>query len=152
MMNVKGILLAALALTGASSYAQAAAPAKTRLPGHIVGLWCSGEAGPEGVASYLRNDASAPKPDTPCTKVGSSDWIEIGADGSYNGPGSGCKAVKLSVIYRGDVIKGTPGANAVYGVDARCEGEGHAWRERTRMEVERWGSALTIIKKPDDRR
>jgi hypothetical protein len=31
-----------------------------------------------------------------------------------------------------------------YGLDARCEGKGDTWRERARIEVERWGSALTI--------
>ena len=68
----------------------------------------------------------------------------IDADGSYRGQEYGCRAVGVTVIYRGDVIKGTPGANAVYGLDADCEGKGDTWRERARIEVERWGSALTI--------
>ena len=55
----------------------------------------------------------------------------------------------MSVIYRGDTIKGTPGANAIFGVEARCEREGRAWRERARIEVERWGSALTVIRRKE---
>jgi hypothetical protein len=112
------------------------APAKGRLPEHVIGLWCNAGSD-EGATSYLRNDASAPKPDTPCSRDGRTEWIKIDDDGSYQGWEWGCKAVKLSVIYRGDTIKGTPGANAIFGVEARCEREGRAWRERARIEVER---------------
>jgi hypothetical protein len=71
---------------------------------------------------------------------GDTDWIVIDADGSYHGQKYGCRAVKVTIIDRGVVIKGQPGANAVYGLDARCEGEGDTWRERARIEVERWGA------------
>lgn len=54
------------------------------------------------------------------------------------------RAIRVTIIYRGDKIGRTPGANAVYGVDARCKGEGDTWRERARIEVERWGSALHV--------
>ena len=37
----------------------------------------------EGGVSYLRNDASAPKPDTPCSKISDTEWIALEADGSY---------------------------------------------------------------------
>jgi hypothetical protein len=120
--------------------------AKIRLPEHILGLWCYHSSW-EGGVSYLRNDASAPKPSTPCTKDGDTDWIVIDADGSYHGIEWGCRAVRVTIIDRGVVIKGQPAANAVYGLDARCEGEGDTWRERARIEVERWGSALTIIRR-----
>jgi len=123
----------------------ALAEAKTRLPKHVVGLWCKGAD--DSSVSYLRNDASAPEPDTPCKKYGPTRWIEISADGSYTSEGAKCKATKITVVYRGDVIGGEPGANAVYGVDARCTGRDGSWRENARMEVERWGSALTIIRR-----
>jgi hypothetical protein len=43
------------------------AHATNRLPKDIVGLWCSDRAeGDPKERSYLRNDASAEKPDTPC--------------------------------------------------------------------------------------
>ena len=83
-----------------------------------------------------------------CT-VGGTEWVLIGADGSYRGLEWGCRAVTLTIVYRGDVIKGQPGANAVYGMDARCEGDGDSWRERARIEVERWGSALTIMRRKE---
>ena len=118
------------------------APAKISLPEHFRGLWC-GEDG----ENFLRNDASAPKPDTPCKKDGPTEWIVIGADGSYHGREWGCRAVKVTIIYRGDKIGRTSGANAVYGVDARCKGKGDTWRERARIEAERWGSALNIIRR-----
>jgi hypothetical protein len=66
------------------------APAKIKLPEYILGLWCSGEGGGEDGVSYLRNDTSAPKPSTPCTKDGPTEWIVIGADGSYHGLGWAC--------------------------------------------------------------
>lgn len=129
-----------------------AARAKVTLPEHILGLWCYYSSS-EGGVSYLRNDASAPKPDTPCTKdsgLNGTEWIVINADGSYHGREWGCKAVRVTIIDRGEVIKGQPGANAVYGLDARCGGEGGGtWKERTRIEVERWGSALTIIRREE---
>jgi hypothetical protein len=124
------------------------APAKIRLPEPILGLWCYYSSW-EGGVSYLRNDASAPKPSTPCTKDGGTEWIVIDADGSYHGLEWGCRAVRVTIIDRGVVIKGQPGANAVYGLDGRCEGEGDTWRERARIEVERWGSALTIIRRKE---
>src|SRR5262245_8619245 len=89
------------------------APAKIRLPEQILGLWCYAGSG-EGGVTYLRNDANASKPDTTCTKDGGTEWIVIGADGSYRGLEWGCRAVTLTIIFRGDVIKGRPGANAVY--------------------------------------
>jgi hypothetical protein len=125
-----------------------AAPAKAKLPEPILGLWCYYSSS-EGSVSYLRNDASAPKPDTPCTKVGGTEWIVIGADGSYNGLEWGCSAVKVTIIDRGQVISGRPGANAVYGLDAHCKGKGDTWREHARIEVERWGSAVTIIRQKE---
>jgi hypothetical protein len=54
---------------------------------------------------------------------------------------------RVTVIDRGEVIGGQPGANAVYGLDARCEGKGATWRERVKIEVERWGSMLTVKRK-----
>jgi hypothetical protein len=123
----------------------AAVPAKIGLPEPIVGLWCEYGRGKDGV-SYLRNDASAAQPDTPCTKEGGTEWILVSADGSYSGREWQCGAVALTAIDRGQVIKGQPGANAVYGVDARCARAGDTWKERARIEVERWGSALTLIR------
>jgi hypothetical protein len=125
-----------------------AAPAKAKLPAPILGLWCN-YSSQEGSVSYLRNDANAPKPDTPCTKDGGTEWIVIGADGSYNGLAWGCSAVKVTIIDRGQVIGGRPGANAVYGLDALCKGKGDTWKERARIEVERWGSAVTIIRQKE---
>jgi hypothetical protein len=122
------------------------APAKVRLPEQIVGLWCYYSSSEVGL-SYLRNDASAPKPDTPCSKISDTEWIALEADGSYRGFEWGCKAIRVTIIDRGVVIKGQPGANAVFDVDSRCEGEGDTWKERARIEVERWGSALTIIRR-----
>jgi hypothetical protein len=122
------------------------ASAKATLPEQLLGLWCYYSSS-EGGVSYLRNDASAPKPSTPCTKDGGTEWIVIGADGSYHGLEWGCSAVRVTIIDRGEVIKGQPGANAVYGLDAHCEGEGDTWRERARIEVERWGSAVTIFRR-----
>lgn len=105
------------------------APPKGRLPEHVIGLWCNAGSD-EGATSYLRNDASAPKPDTPCSRDGRTEWIKIDDDGSYQGWEWGCKAVKLSVIYRGDTIKGTPGANAI-----------SAWRHAAKGRAVRGGSA-----------
>ncbi len=68
----------------------------------------------------------------------------IDSDGSYRAKGLECRATNLAVIDPGEVIRGTPGANAVYGVEARCAGNGNTWSERARLEVERWGSALTV--------
>jgi hypothetical protein len=121
------------------------AHAEKALPKEILGMWCFyGVGGNEDERNYLRNDASAPKPDTPCRRGGVTEWIVIDADGSYHGQEYGCRAVRVTIIDRGVVIRGRPGANAVYGLDARCEGKGDTWRERARIEVERWGSALTI--------
>jgi hypothetical protein len=125
-----------------------AAPAKAKLPPPILGLWCAYSSS-EGGVSYLRNDASAPKPDTLCTKDGGTEWIVIGADGSYQGLEWGCSAVRVAIIDRGQVISGRPGANAVYGLDAQCKGKGDTWREHARIEVERWGSAVTIIRRKE---
>jgi hypothetical protein len=122
-----------------------AAPAKIRLPEHFRGLWCYYSSW-EGGVSYLRNDAS--KPGTPCKKDGPTEWIVIGPDSSYNGLNWGCKVVRVAIIFRGDVVKGEPGANAIYGVDARCKGKGDTpWRERARIEAERWGSALDVMRR-----
>lgn len=126
----------------------AAAPAKVRLPEPIVGLWCS-YGSSEGGMSFLRNDASAPEPDTPCRKDGGTEWIMIDSDGDYHGLDWQCRAENVTIIDRGVVIKGRPGANAVYGLEARCKGKGDTWRERARIEVERWGSALTIIRQKE---
>lgn len=125
-----------------------AAPAKAKLPQAILGMWCY-YGSSEGSVSYLRNDASAPKPDTPCTKGGGTEWVVIGADGSYHGLEWECSAVKVTIIDRGQVIGGRPGANAVYGLDAQCKGKGDTWREHARIEIERWGSALTIIRQKE---
>jgi hypothetical protein len=107
--------------------------------------------------SYLRNDRSAPKPDTPCTKDGPTEWIVIDADGSYRGLGWGCRAIRVTIIDPGEIIergrgwrrakKGESGANAVYGVDARCKCKGDTWRERARIAAERWGSALSVTRR-----
>ncbi len=50
--------------------------AGNELPEEILGLWCYYSDG-EGadVLNYLRNDASAPKPDTPCSKESNTAWI-----------------------------------------------------------------------------
>jgi hypothetical protein len=121
------------------------AHAGNSLPKEILGMWCYYSQGETAdTRSYLRNDASAPKPDTPCRKDGNTEWIVIDANGSYRGQEYGCRAVGVTVIDRGVVIKGRPGANAVYRLDTRCEGKGATWTERARIEVERWGSALTI--------
>jgi hypothetical protein len=146
-MKLKLVLaISALIAMPAFAQPQQGGPANIRLPEQIVGLWCYYSSS-EGGVSYLRNDASAPKPDTPCSKNSDTEWIVLEADGSYHGIEWGCRAIRVTVIDRGVVIKGQPGANAVFGVDARCEGEGDTWRERARIEVERWGSALTIIRR-----
>jgi hypothetical protein len=117
------------------------AHAGASLPREIPGLWCyfseSGDA-----RTYLPTDNSSPRASPPCSE--GAEWMAIDADGSYRGQEYRCKAVKLTVINRGVVIGRTPGANAAYGLDARCEGNGAAWRERTRIWVERWGSSVTI--------
>jgi hypothetical protein len=69
---------------------------------------------------------------------------EITGDGGYSGSDYACTPARLTVIDPGEVIGDTPGANSVYGVEARCTGNGADWSERARIEVERWGSALTI--------
>ena len=125
-----------------------AAAAKIRLPQQTIGLWCYYSRS-EGGVSFLRNDASAPKPDTPRRKDGGTEWIVIDDDGNCQGLDWGCRAARVTIIDRGVVIKGQPGANAVYGLEARCEGKGDTWRERARIEVERWGSALTIIRRKE---
>lgn len=48
------------------------ASAKATLPEQLLGLWCYYSSS-EGGVSYLRNDASAPKPSTPCTKDGGTE-------------------------------------------------------------------------------
>lgn len=111
----------------------------------VVGLWC--QFGPDensGARNYLSNDASAEKPDTPCREGGNTEWIAIDAGGNYRGPDYKCRAVGVAVIDRGVVIGGRPGASAVYGVNARCNGNGATWKEHVRIEVERWGSMLTV--------
>jgi hypothetical protein len=120
------------------------AHAGNSLPKEILGLWCQDGPGEADERSYLRNDASAQEPGTPCREGTNTEWIAISAGGNYHGPEYGCRAVAVTVIDRGEVIGGQPGANAVYGLDARCEGKGATWRERARIEVERWGSMLTV--------
>jgi hypothetical protein len=145
LMRIKLLTRTMLTLSIAVMAILGKAHAGTSLPKEIVGMWCYYSPGENADArSYLRNDASAPKPDTPCMKGGNTEWIAIDANGSYRGQEYGCKAVGVTVIDRGVVISGKPGANAIYGLDARCEGKGATWRERARIEVERWGSALTI--------
>ena len=73
-----------------------AAPAKIRLPEQIVGLWCYYSRSEVGV-SFLRNDASAPEPDTPCRKDGGTEWIVIDSDGNYRGRDWGCRAARVPV-------------------------------------------------------
>ena len=144
-MRIKLLTRTMLTLSIAVMAILGKAHAGTSLPKEIVGMWCYYSPGENADArSYLRNDASAPKPDTPCMKGGNTEWIAIDANGSYRGQEYGCKAVGVTVIDRGVVISGKPGANAIYGLDTRCEGKGATWRERARIEVERWGSALTI--------
>jgi hypothetical protein len=148
-MITNKIALVTLALLLATSICMAipgnAHAGKVTLPKEILGMWCYYSANENGDVSYLRNDASAPEPGTPCKSGGNAEWIAIDTDGSYHGQEDGCRAVRVTVIDRGHVIKGTPGANAVYGVVSRCEGEGMpTWTERARIEIERWGSALTM--------
>ncbi len=122
-----------------------------KLPNNILGLWCFYSAGQKlNEKNYLRNDASAATPGTPCRKNGDTEWIVLDLDGSYRGQDYKCRAIRVTVIDHGIVIKGTPGANAVYGLDTACFRKGHAWREQTRIQVERWGSALTISQEPRD--
>jgi hypothetical protein len=121
------------------------ARAASHLPKEILGLWCFyGSSENSNERSYLRNDASAPKPDTPCREGGDTEWMVIDANGSYRGADYKCRAHEITVIDRGVVIGGRPGADAVYGASAQCEGEGATWRERARISVERWGSALSV--------
>jgi hypothetical protein len=120
------------------------AHAGNSLPKEVRGLWCQYGPGEPDERNYLRNDASAQKPDTPCRKGSNTEWIAIDVGGDYHGPEYVCRAVGVTVIDRGEVIGGQPGANAVYGLDARCEGKGATWRERVRIEVERWGCMLTV--------
>jgi hypothetical protein len=122
-----------------------AAHAGSRLPKDILGLWCGfGPSENVDVRSYLRNDASAEKPDTPCREGSGTEWMVIDANGSYRRPEYTCRALGITIIDRGVVIGGRPGANAVYGVDLQCEGSGKNWSERARIDVERWGSALSV--------
>ena len=142
-MRIK--LLTMLMLSIAVTVNLGKAHAGNRLPKEILGLWCQYGPGENADArSYLRNDASAQKPDTPCRKGSNTEWITINAGGNYQGPQYGCRAVGVVVIDHGVVIGGRPGANAIYGLDAQCEGNGATWKERARIEVERWGSALTV--------
>src|SRR4030081_758911 len=144
-MRIKLLTRTMLTLSIAVMVTLGKAHAGNGLPKEILGMWCYYSPGENADArNYLRNDASAPKPDTPCRKGGNTEWIVIDANGSYHGQEYGCRAVGVTVIDRGVVIKGQPGANAIYGLDARCEGKGATWTERARIEVERWGSALTI--------
>ena len=142
-MRIK--LLIMLMLSMAVMVNLSKAYARNSLPKEILGLWCYYSPGDNAdTRSYLRNDASAQKPSTPCRRDGNTEWIAIDAGGDYNGPQYRCRAIAVTVIDRGVVIKGQPGADAVYGLDARCEREGINWRERVRIEVERWGSAVTV--------
>jgi hypothetical protein len=138
-------LLTVLMLSVASMADLGTARAASHLPKDILGLWCFyGSAENSDERSYLRNDASAPKPDTPCREGGDTEWMIIDANGSYRGSEYKCRANGITVIDRGVVIGGRPGADAVYGEDAQCEGKGTTWRERARISVERWGSALSV--------
>lgn len=143
-MRIK--LLTILMLSVAVTVNLGKAHARNGLPKDTVaGLWC--QFGPDvniDTRNYLSNDASAEKPDTPCREGGNTEWIAIDAGGNYRGRDYKCRAVGVTVIDRGVVIGGRPGADAVYGLDARCEGNGTTWKERVRIEVERWGSALTV--------
>ena len=77
------MLTAAIAVTASLGKAHAA---KTNLPKDILGMWCYYSSGANADArSYLRNDASAPKPDTPCSKGGSTEWMTISATGATKG-------------------------------------------------------------------
>jgi hypothetical protein len=146
-MCIKLLTRTILTLSIAVMVIPSKAHAGQTLPKEILGVWCYYSMGEnKDQRNYLRNDASAPKPDTPCKRGGDTEWIVIDANGSYHGQKYGCRAVKVTIIDPGVVMKGQPGANAVYGLDARCEGEGDTWRERARIEVERWGSALTITR------
>jgi hypothetical protein len=124
--------------------ARPARTAPTKLPESIIGLWCfaAADLNDRRIVGYLRNDANAPKPDTPCTKEGDTDWIEFEADGNYHGVEMDCKAVKVTLIDRG-VIYGDARTNAVYGLDAHCVSEGDLSRVHARIKIGR-GSALTI--------
>ena len=144
-MHIKLLTRIILTLSIAVMVILGKAHAGQSVPKEILGMWCYYSMGEnKDERNYLRNDASASKPDTPCRRGGDTEWIVIDADGSYHGQEYGCRAVSVTIIDRGVVIKGRPGANAVYGLDARCKGHGDTWSERARIEVERWGSALTI--------
>jgi hypothetical protein len=135
------VVMLSVAVMAGSGPARAA----SYLPKDILGLWCFyGSAENSDERSYLRNDASAPKPDTPCREGGDTEWMVIGANGSYRGSDYKCQAHGITVIDRGVVIGGRPGADAVFGESAQCEGKGATWRERARISVERWGSALSV--------
>ena len=145
-MRIK--LLTILMLSTAVMDNPGKAQARNSLPKETRGLWCQyGPVENADARNYLRNDASAQEPDTPCREGGNTEWIVINAGGNYHGPDYECRAVGVTVIDHGEVIGGQPGANAVYGLDARCEGKVATWKERVRIEVERWGSMLTVIRK-----
>jgi hypothetical protein len=147
MRTIRFKLLTVLMLSVAVVAGLGTAYAESRLPKEIVGLWCVYGPGQNAdERSYLRNDASAQKPGTPCKEGGKTEWIVIDANGSYHGSEYKCRSLGITVIDRGEVIGGRPGANAVYGESAQCEGKGNSWSERTRIDVERWGSALGVTR------
>jgi hypothetical protein len=142
-MRIKLLTVLMLSIALMANFGKA--HARNGLPKEVLGLWCYYSPGDDAdTRNYLRNDASAEKPSTPCREEGKTEWIAIDSSGSYRGPEYECRAVGVTVIDRGVVIKGQPGANAVYGLDAQCKGNGTTWKERVRIEVERWGSALTV--------
>ena len=75
-MRIKLLTRTMLTLSIAVMAILGKAHAGTSLPKEIVGMWCYYSPGENADArSYLRNDASAPKPDTPCMKGGNTEWI-----------------------------------------------------------------------------
>jgi hypothetical protein len=150
--NMRFKLLTVLMLSVAVMANMGTAHAASHLPKDILGLWCIwGSPESSGEKSYLRNDASAEKPSTPCLEGGNTEWLVIDANGSYHGAEYKCRALGITVIDHGEVIGGQPGANAVYGVDAQCESKGISWREREKIAVERWGSALSVTRTTRDK-
>jgi hypothetical protein len=131
---MRKLLLAAVALAALAGSANAAP-----LPNHFTGLWCAGE-GDNVVMSYL------PATETPCS-MKDRNWVVIKPDGSYYGNRGECKAVRVKLIFRGDKIGRSSGANAIYDVEAHCSSGRQTWKETSRLEVERWGSAMSITYK-----
>ena len=100
-MRIKLLTRTMLTLSIAVMAILGKAHAGTSLPKEIVGMWCYYSMGENGDArNYLRNDASAPKPDTPCRRESSTTSRtiarDLAADGRY-------ELFKTSTKYDGKV-------------------------------------------------